>query len=201
MHNLITDSKGTSSVEFALVVVLFFLLVFGIIDAARMMWHWNAAAKAAHWGVRFAVVNDPVASGLASIDCLVAAKGNGVPCPANTLTPNPVVCTMSSCSGNYGAFDSAAFTAIVNEMRKIYDGVTAANVQIAYRHVGLGFAGNPYGSDIVPLVTVTLTGMNFNFLTPGLSGLATIAMPDFRTALPAEDMCTPDPSDPKKCKS
>jgi hypothetical protein len=191
MHNVITDRKGTSSVEFALVVVLLFLLVFGITDAARMMWHWNAAAKATHWGVRFAVVNDPVDSGLGSIDCLVAAGGNGVPCPSSVL-PNPIVCIQSGCTANRfgGAFNATAFTAIVNRMAAIYGGVTAANVRVEYRHVGLGFAGNPYGSDILPLVQVSLTGMNFNFLTPGLSGLVTIAMPAFRTSMPAEDMST-----------
>jgi hypothetical protein len=84
-------------------------------------------------------------------------------------------------------------------MAAIYDGITPANVRITYRHVGLGFAGNPYGSDIVPLVNVSLVGMTFNFLTPGLSGLTTLAMPDFRAVMPAEDMCTPDPADPTKC--
>jgi Flp pilus assembly protein TadG len=191
MHNVITDRKGTASVEFALVVLLLFMLVFGIIDAARMMWHWNAAAKATHWGIRFAVVNDPVDTGLANFDCLIAAGGNGVPCPAATM-PTPIVCTQASCSPytTGGTFDSAAFAAIVNRMASIYDGITAANVSVTYRHVGLGFAGNPYGSDIVPLVSVSLVGMNFNFLTPGLSGLATLNMPAFRTSMPGEDLST-----------
>lgn len=189
MRELLRNGQGTSSVEFALVALLLFTFMFGIADAARMMWQWNAAAKAAHWGARFAIVNDPVADGLADIDCLAAAGGNGVPCPASTM-PNPVVCTQSGCSGGFGNFDSAAFTNIVNEMRRSYDRITAANVRVEYRHVGLGFAGNPYGSDIVPLVTVVLTNMTFNFLTPGLSGLATINMPEFRTAMTAEDMST-----------
>lgn len=187
VREFLAGREGTSSVEFALIALLLFTFVFGIADAARMMWQWNAAAKAVHWGVRFAAVNDPVADGLADIDCLAAAGGNGVPCPASSM-PNPVVCTQSGCSGSFGNFDSAAFNNVVNEMRRIYDRITAANVRIEYRHVGLGFAGNPYGSDIVPLVTVALQNMTFNFLTPGLSGLVTVTMPDFRTAMPAEDM-------------
>ena len=50
-----------SSVEFALVTIVFFLFVFGIFDFGRAMWQWNAAAKAVHWGARFAIVNDPAA--------------------------------------------------------------------------------------------------------------------------------------------
>ena len=190
MQSFIRDRGGTSTVEFALVALLFFGIVFGVIDAARMMWQWNRADKATHWGVRFAATNDPPASGLASIDCLLAAGGNGVPCPLTTLNPNPVVCTSSGCSGNYGAFDSAAFNAIVNQMRAIDGDITPANVRIEYRHIGLGFAGNPYGSDITPLITVKLTGMSFRFLTPILSSLTTIAMPDFRATMTAEDMST-----------
>jgi Flp pilus assembly protein TadG len=189
MRKFVTNRKGTSSVEFSLIVLLLFLFVFGIADAARIMWQWNAAAKATHWGTRFAVVNDPAAPGLANFDCLAAAGGNGVSCPITAVTPNPVVCTQSGCTGSYG-FDSAAFTAVVNEMRKIFDRVTAANVRIEYRHVGLGFSGNPYGSDVTPLVTVSLTGMGFNFLTPGLTGLTALNLPDFRTAMTGEDLST-----------
>jgi Flp pilus assembly protein TadG len=194
MRKLIADIKGTSSVEFSLVVFLFFLIIFGISDVARMMWQFNAASKATHWGARFAVVNDPPASGMATIDCLAAAGGNGVPCPTTFLDPGPVVCIQSGCTGSTatirGAFDSAAFTAIVNRMNAIHDAITPANVRIEYRHVGLGFSGNPFGSDITPLVTVSLIGMNFNFLTPGLHGLVTLAMPDFRTTMTAEDQST-----------
>jgi Flp pilus assembly protein TadG len=187
---MIANIKGTSSVEFAMVVFLFFLLIFGISDVARMMWQWNAASKATHWGARFAVVSDPVASGLASFDCLIAAGGNGVPCPVAALTPNPVVCTSGGCTGSVGTFDGAAFNAIVNRMTAIDGNITAANVQVTYRHVGLGFAGNPFGSDITPLVTVSLIGMTYNFLTPGLHGLVSLNMPDFRTSMTAEDLST-----------
>ena len=145
-------------------------------------------------GARFAVVNDPPASGMPSIDCLVAAGVNGVPCPTTFLDPGPVVCIQSGCTGGdpaiFGPFDSAAFTAIVNRMNAIHDAITPANVRVEYRHVGLGFSGNPFGSDITPLVTVSLIGMNFNFLTPGLHGLVTLAMPDFRTTMTAEDQST-----------
>lgn len=189
MRNVLTDRKGTSSVEFAMVMMVLFLFVFGIVDAARMMWHWNAAAKAVHWGTRFAVVNDPADDGMSNIDCLIAAGGNGVVCPASTM-PNPVVCTQSGCTNGIGTFDSAAFTATVNEMRRIYDRITAADVRIEYTHIGLGFSGNPYGSDIVPLTTVSLTGMVFNFVTPGLSGIISVNLPNFRTSMTGEDMTT-----------
>jgi hypothetical protein len=45
-------------VEFAIVAVLFFSLLLGIIDFGRMLFTWNAAGEATRWGARIAVVCD-----------------------------------------------------------------------------------------------------------------------------------------------
>ena len=174
-------------VEFALVAMVFFLFIFGIFDFGRALWQWNAAAKAAHWGARYAIVNNPVASGLAGFDGLAAAGGNGLSVPLGAVNPNPVVCDVTGCNG-YGPLDATAFNDIVVVMQAIYSHVQPANVVVEYEHVGLGFAGNPFGMDIVPTVKVRLQGMVFNLITPGLSGLATITMPDFVTTLIGEDL-------------
>ena len=62
LRRFLTDRRGMSAVEFALVAVVFFLFVFGIIDFSRALWEWNMAARATQAGVRFAVVSDPVAN-------------------------------------------------------------------------------------------------------------------------------------------
>lgn len=48
--------SGSAIVEFALVAVLFFTLVLGIMDFGRMLLMWNSAAEATRWGARSAVV-------------------------------------------------------------------------------------------------------------------------------------------------
>jgi TadE-like protein len=45
-------------VEFAIVAVVFFMLLLGIMDFGRMLFRWNAAAEATRWGARLAVVCD-----------------------------------------------------------------------------------------------------------------------------------------------
>ena len=45
-------------VEFAIVAVVFFMLLLGIMDFGRMLFQWNAAAEATRWGARVAVVCD-----------------------------------------------------------------------------------------------------------------------------------------------
>ena len=74
----------------------------------------------------------------------------------------------------------------------------ASNLTIDYSHVGMGFAGRP-GLDIVPVVTVRLTGVTFDFMIlsfirpllfygseqPTTSGFP---MPPFTATLSGEDM-------------
>jgi hypothetical protein len=50
-------AAGTAVVEFALVVPLLLLIVFGIIDFGRALNYWNDATHLASTGARFAIVN------------------------------------------------------------------------------------------------------------------------------------------------
>ena len=53
---------GSTVVELALVMVLFFTFLLGIVDFARMLFTWNAATEATRAGARYAVVCDNTAS-------------------------------------------------------------------------------------------------------------------------------------------
>ena len=183
--------RGTSSVEFAAVVLLFLVLVLGIADFARALWQWNLAARATQIGVRTAAVHDPAALNVRRLDgTLAAAVGEAV--PAAALDPNPTVCTRDGCGAGLAALDpalldAAAFARIVERMRATHRRIDAAKVIVEYRHVGLGLAGNPEGPDIDPLITVRLRDLSFEFLAIGFLGLPAIALPDFRATLSAED--------------
>lgn len=50
--------RGVAAVEFALIAVVFFALLFGAIEVARVLWVWNAASEATRLGARLAVVCD-----------------------------------------------------------------------------------------------------------------------------------------------
>jgi len=52
------NQAGSTVVEFALVLILFLTVFLGILDFARMLWTWNAAAEATRWGARVSVVCD-----------------------------------------------------------------------------------------------------------------------------------------------
>ena len=203
---LIRDKRGVSCVEFVLVAAVFFMMIFGLIDFSRAMWEWNAAAKATQFGARHAVVSDIVSIDYRVFSALSVGLNAGDDIPTE-VGGNPVIVPIFcsdddtgpglaiGCGTSLGGLaavkaNEVAFEAIVLEMQKKYGRIEAHNVVIEYRHIGLGFAGNPLGPDIDPLVIVTLRDMEFNFVTPGLAGLFPIDMPDFAASLTGEDHVT-----------
>lgn len=184
------NDRGATAVEFALVIGLFLVLLLGIIDFSRLFFNWNKAAKATEMGVRLATVSDMVAVGLQDYNGLEAAGGNGLSVPINDINGGqPVVCRSGGDCDGYG-FNQASFDKILTRMQAIYPEIGAANLVIEYRHIGFGFTGNPYGSDISPIVTVRLENMQFDFLFPGLQTLSSLAMPELKSTLTGEDFTT-----------
>ena len=207
LHRLARDQRGISSIEFVIVASVFFMLIFGIVDFSRAMWEWNAAAKATQFGARHAVVSDIVSIDYKDFSGLSVGLKAGDDVPIKDSGGNdiiaPIFCSDSDpgaglaigCGTSLGGLatakaDAVAFLAIVVEMQKMYDRIEAHNVVIEYRHIGLGFAGNPIGPDVDPLVTVKLRDMEFNFITPGLVGIFTLNLPDFAASLTGEDHVT-----------
>lgn len=182
---------GNATVEFALVAGLFLILLLGVIDFTRALWAWNRLTQATRIGARYAAVSDPAALNVRGFDgtALVPA---GEAVPAAALVPNPTVCVVGGCGASVAAadaalLDAAAFARIAARMRGVDRRLTAANVIVEYRHVGLGLAGNPAGPDLDPLVTVRLRDARFDFLGIAFLGVRSIALPDFRTTMTLED--------------
>jgi hypothetical protein len=193
---LLRSRRAASAIEFALVAPLLIFLLFGVIDGGRWLWEVNRSEKATQAGARFAVVTDPVTSGLVTADYMgVGGLTQGDVIPKSAF--GKVVCGSGGCcSGNLtctspypalGTFDSSAFQRIVDRMAAMNPEITAANVRISYAGSGLGYAGDPDPNrmDVSPLVTVELTGLQFRPLF--LASMAGFTMPSFATTLTAED--------------
>ena len=204
IRHLRADRAASSAAEFALVLPLLLLFLLGIIDVGRLMWTWNHAEKATQMGVRYAAVTDPVPSGLVTFSFVGTdglTQGDVVPITAyGTMTcTNPtgtkaaptgsVTCT---CTGTcpWGATaasgTTAPFTQIYDRMHKFLSPLDPKNVSISYKPSGLGFAGDPNGPDISPIVTVELTGLTFQPTLMQVFG-ASISLPSFSAALTMED--------------
>lgn len=179
-----------------MVLPVLLILLLGTIDVGRYFWEVNKAEKATQMGARWAAVTEPIAGGLAvtfvgrTVGGVTLTQGDRVPAAAL----NRITCTKPSttvvCSGQtgdpaVGTITGANFDAIVARMRRANPAIAASNVSVSYRGSGLGFAGDPNGMDIAPLITVELINVPFEPVT-GMS-LAAITLPVSRTTLTAED--------------
>lgn len=195
-RRLLSDTNASSAAEFALVVPLLILLLFAVIDGGRWLWEYNRIEKATQMGARFAVVTDPPAAGITSTSYVgISGLTQGDPIPLAAF--GTIRCTSSGCSclvtpcPSIGTVTASNFTAIVNRMKLFAGEISAANVTVDYSGSGLGYAGNPNGADISPIVRITVgspTAMNFqplSYLTFKQTG---ITMPTFTAALTAEDL-------------
>ncbi len=191
------DGGGAAIVEFTLVVMLLLGMTFGIIELAVAMWTYNAAEAGTRNGVRLAVESDPVATAITSYN---AVSDSGLH-PGTNLTLGvlpgfTVTCDDSSCActgdgcriiGNKMGHDPDAFAAVLAAVRQFFPRADADDLFVDYTHVGLGFAGRP-GPDIVPLVTVRLRPLPYDFMAMNAFGLGDVQMPPFLATLPGEDL-------------
>ena len=200
LRRLLRCPRAASAAEFALVLPLLLLFLFGVIDVGRFMWEVNQAEKATQVGARMAIVTDPVSTGLVEANFASSTIPAGSLIPANALgnlVCNSSACTCADCPTSIGgAVNSAAFTAIVNRMAQIKPGITAANVEVTYRGSGFGYAGTaaagpgggsapPEAMEISPLVTVALKDVVFEPLF--MLFTVSITLPSFTTTMTAED--------------
>lgn len=193
------DQSGSSAAEFALVLPLLLILLFGIIDAGRWMWTYNEAEKATQMGARFAVVGDGVSGSAGSGTGIYASyvgsgtltQGDVIPASAFgkiTCTSSGCTCTTTPCP-TLGTANSTAFNNIVARLQLFLPQLSANNVTIEYSSSGLGYAGSPVLPDLSPLVTVkigTPTALQFRPITT--LDIVTLNMPTFTTTLSAEDL-------------
>jgi hypothetical protein len=201
LRRFLNNESGGGAAEFALVLPVFLLFLLGIIDVGRYAWALNEAEKATQVGARWAVVTDMLPSDLATYSFAVDPE---VPLPQGdpiSETDFPGVdceseggvlacecaeggnCEFSTAVNDAG---QASFDELVARMRSIYPHMDANgdDITIEYRNSGLGFAGDPNGPDVSPLVRVALRDQGFPmFFLLGMN----VPMPSFSYTLTSED--------------
>ena len=101
--------RGQTLVEFALVVMMFLVVMFGLIEFARALWTWNTIVQATRAGARFAVVETPNPSNDDAIKNYVVylnSAGTGDPVLPGLTTSNVTVSFRKIVLGT-GAYDTA----------------------------------------------------------------------------------------------
>lgn len=177
------DKSGAVMIEYTLVFVMLMVLTFGLIEFGVAFHQYNAAETATGVGARYVATRGPVVTGIA--DCGVTTSANaGTPCASVAGSSGwTITCNAGAPSG---ACQATVLNGLVARMRQFAPEIQAQNVQVVLRGSGLGYVGR--GSP-VPLVTVRLTGMTYNFIAiDDLLGFGAVTMPGFDSTLVGEDL-------------
>lgn len=193
------DSTAASAVEFALVVPVVILFLLGIIDVGRFIWNTNEVEKAVQIGTRWAVATNIIpgegaANGLANYSYAISGgvpQGQVVPktsfpgVSCTSTAAGAVSCTCKASCPFSTTTTGTSFNLLVGRMNEIYAGIGNENVKVDYDWSGLGYSGDPNGSDVDPLVTVTVNGVGFRPIF--LGGIFNLGLPDLSYTLTMED--------------
>lgn len=179
-----------------MVLPLFLILLFSVIDFGQIYLHWILAEKATQLAVRQAVVRPPLCPGVPSFN----DRAPGIPLTppfGSSCAAEPNLCAdpgTITCSG------ATAFNQGFNDILTQVGPLLPANVQpedirFTYSFANLGFLGGPY----VPIVSIELDDdVEVPFITPlgpllqafygGGPSLDNPSIPSMRATLPAEDL-------------
>ena len=191
IRNLLSDRRASGAAEFALVLPLLILLLFGIIDTGRYFWQLNKSEKATQMGARMAIVTKPVSPDLVGASYVSGLTKAGYLVPASALgtlqcTNAGCTCQTAPCPAGNGSVDAAAFNVIATRMSLMNPQIAPANVVISYSGSGLGYAGSADETmDVQPLVTVSVRNMQFSPIA--LFGFSGWGLPAASATLTAED--------------
>lgn len=94
LKGLKQKQSGAAAVEFALVAMVFMILLLGIVEMGRLLFTWNAAVEATRYGARVAAVCD--VGDTAVISRMQLIMPNLQPANAN-IAYLPAGCTISNC--------------------------------------------------------------------------------------------------------
>jgi hypothetical protein len=210
--DLLRDERAAGAAEFGLVLPAFLLFTFGLIDGGRLLWEVNRLEKATQAGARVAVVTNILPQGLAAVSYVgrTVSTGSGTGATSVTLTQGDRIpleswvitclstgctCAVATCPG-VGTMVSEDFERIVDRMKSLQPQLTSQQVAVDYRSSGLGYAGDPNGMDVSPLVTVRIRNDDAQLADANklkfrpVTSLAflTFNLPSVATTLTAEDL-------------
>ena len=193
LKRLAVERAGAAGAEFAMVLPLLILLLLGTIDAGRYMYTLNQVEKATQMGARMAVVTNMVSTGLANQNYGITL-GQGAAIPMSSFgsaqcgsSGGTVSCTcVTAPCPTLTPVDTAAFNQVADRMILIAGYLTRSDVTIRYDNSGLGYAGDPTGPDVAPIVTVSAVNVRFNPLIGQFFGI-NLRFPVVSASLTLED--------------
>lgn len=197
LKRLLIERRAASAAEFAMVLPVALLLLFGVIDVGVYAWTLNEYEKATQMGARYAVVTDVISPAFETESYIGYTCGSGQLAAGDRICSEAlgaVVCTRTACtcatapcpSGTLSPADTTTYDALVDHMQQFQPRIPDDAVVVEYRGSGLGYAGDPSKPEIAPVVTVRVNNVAYNPISLSPFGLS-VPLPDFSYSLTLED--------------
>lgn len=137
-------SRGSAAIEFALIVPIFLLLLFGIVNYGVLLYDQAVITNAAREGARWAAIHSSSSYGASCTNSYSTAPAD--PCQAAYSYAYNLIITFGPTSAL-----SASYTIPAN-----FNAGTPQIVTVTYQYVGIGYyfgqlAASPYSSKSVML--------------------------------------------------
>lgn len=212
LRTLFCDQRAGSAAEFALVLPLLLIFLLGIIDVGRLLWTVNRVEKATQMGARYAIVTNPIPSGLSNLatsktsavgltDSTPSVLTNGdsldkynmgkytysiATTASETAAPTCQPTAPATNCSFLGTISTTSFDAIYGWMKNFLPELKRKNIAISYSNSGLGYAGDPTGRDFYPVVTVSVQNFGFKPISLALFN-SSFTLQTISAALTMED--------------
>ncbi len=175
--------RGAAMVEMAIVLPLFLLLLLAVFEFALMILDWSRTVEMTRDGLRTAIVNAPPCDVYGSDGGSCPGDVPNLACPGGAAVSFLLSDVMP---GSCVAGDERTACILIDRMRAAQPRVEAGNVRITYACSG---AGNSERPEPIPAVSVSVEGMRYHMVVPGVFGWdAQIPMPSFETSHSGEDL-------------
>lgn len=192
------NEDGVTVVSFALSSGFVIILTGAAIEIGMAFWQWNTAQQAARRGARLAAISMPVATDLTTMTGVGGSVSPGDPMPDYVR-----LCSGDTAVCSNGAYNQLALNALIygpdqddvcakntrerSGMCDVYKDIKPENVTVEYRGSGLGIAGYP--GQPSPIITVRLTGLEYDFVFLDLIAPGKFkTMPDVEISVMSEDL-------------
>ncbi|WP_309089124.1 pilus assembly protein [Phenylobacterium sp.] len=181
LRRLLRDDTAATLVESTLVFPLVLVLTFGLLEFGNALWRWNAAEKATAIAARYIATRGPLLTGVP--DCFVPTSATaGTSC---SEVAGATSWSTSCGAGGGGDCEGDVVAAALARAQAFAPFIEANNFRVDVRGSDLGFVGR---GDPVPLITVRLQGLTFDFVVlDALAGVTSMPMPGFDATIVGED--------------
>lgn len=151
--------RGAETLEFSLIAVFYFILLFAVFEFSRALYTWNILTEATRRGAKLAAVcpyQSPIPKNIAVFDNIAGSSSGN----------NPIISGLSSTNVSVRYLDTTGANVNIGAGGLLTD-IKFVEVTLSYQHQML-FSGL------------------FAFLIPDWTG--TLTSPTFQTTLPAESL-------------